>query len=261
MKRFLSPIVSVSLMLFFLLPPAELLADPITADELASRVYNRDVGDDMQMQGTMTLISKSGKKRVRELSSMRLDSTDERDVIIRFRSPADIAGTGFLVQENTKTETTQQHLYLPSLQRTRRIVSSQMSRSFVNSDFSYEDMQRHPLSEWTYQLGEEQTLLGRPCYQLISTAKPTTKTQYSRLVSFVDKEYFLPLQSLLYDSKGNLLKQYTVHDFKLISGIATEISVTMENVQEQHTTEMKTIGIIYNKGLAKNLFITAALEK
>jgi hypothetical protein len=261
MKNVFPGVVSVACFLFLMMLQTPIFAESITADDLASKVYNRDVGQDMQQQGTMTLISESGQKRVRELESMRLDSTDSRDVIIRFKSPADIAGTGFLVQENTKTEKTQQHLYLPSIQRTRRIVSSQMSRSFVNSDFSYEDMQRHPLSEWSYQLGEEKTLLGRPCYQLISTAKESTETQYSRFVSFIDKEYFLPLETLFYDKKGTLLKQYTVHDFKLISGIATEISVTMETVPEHHTTEMKTLGILYNKGLKQNLFTTAALEK
>src|SRR6056297_216823 len=68
-----------------------------TARELAEQVYHRDVGDDMQLQGTMTLISKKGHERVRQYYTLRLDQGDLRRVLIRFTAPADIAGTGFLV--------------------------------------------------------------------------------------------------------------------------------------------------------------------
>ncbi|OQY18444.1 MAG: hypothetical protein B6I36_06995, partial [Desulfobacteraceae bacterium 4572_35.1] len=127
----------------------------LSADDVAYRVYHRDVGRDMQMTGTMELISSRGQKRRREYKSLRLDDGNWRKVLIRFTAPADIAGTGFLVLENIETGTTEQHLYLPALKRTRRIVTSQQGRKFVNSDFTYENMHRQPLENWSYKLDKK----------------------------------------------------------------------------------------------------------
>ncbi len=233
----------------------------LTADEVASKVFHRDVGEDMQLQGTMELISKNGHVRTRQFISLRKDDEESRKVLIRFLSPADIKDTGFLVLENTITNKTQQHLYLPALQRTRRIVSSQMSRSFVNSDYSYEDMQRHPLSEWTYQLEKEVTLDGKKCYLLHSNAKSDTTTQYNKIISWVDKKNFMPLKSEMYDNNNKLIKTYEVVKSDSIQGIPTELIVVMENHTDQHKTRLTTLKIAYNNNLPDRFFTTRALEK
>ena len=233
----------------------------LTADDVAAKVFHRNVGEDMQLQGTMELISKNGHIRTREFISLRKDGNKSRKVLIRFLSPADIKDTGFLVLENTANNKTQQHLYLPALQRTRRIVSSQMSRSFVNSDYSYEDMQRHPLSEWNYQLDKETTLNGQKCYLLISNAKTGTNTQYSKIISWVDKNTYIPLKSEMYDKNHKLLKTYNVVKTDVIQGIPTELIVVMENHSDQHKTRLTTLKIAYNNNLADRFFTTRALEK
>ncbi len=253
------------LILFLLLLPLQYLTNPakaaLTADEVADKVFHRDAGDDFQMQGIMELISKTGHTRVREYISLGKDDGQSKKVLIRFTSPADIADTGFLVLEDTKKDITQQHLYLPALQRTRRIVSSQMNRSFVNSDYSYEDMQRHPLKEWTYQLDQNSVLDGHSCYVLISIPKPETETQYTKIVSWIDQNSFVTLKSEMWNKKDQLFKTYTVEKLDTIQGIATELLVIMENHQDDHKTRLTTKRIIYNKGLPDRLFTTRALEK
>ncbi|MFH1936650.1 MAG: outer membrane lipoprotein-sorting protein, partial [Bacteroidota bacterium] len=64
---------------------------------------------------------------------------------------ADINGTGFLIIEKAGYES-DQFLYLPALRRSRRIVSSQKSHQFVNSDFTYEDIERHPVENYIYDI-------------------------------------------------------------------------------------------------------------
>ena len=243
----------------FYFPPAAF--SELTADEVAYQVFHRDIGQDMQLQGEMELISSNGHIRSRKYISLRKDSKDSRKVMIRFLSPADIKNTGFLVLEDTNSSTTQQHLYLPALQRTRRIVSSQMSRSFVNSDYSYEDMQRHPLLEWTYKLEQKTILKGHHCYLLISIPKSKTKTQYSKITSWIDMQTYMPLKTEMVDKKGQLIKTYSVEKFETIQGIATETLVTMTSHQDQHKTRLATIKIVYNKNLSDQYFTTRALEK
>lgn len=236
-------------------------ASDISADDVAYRVYHRDVGKDMQMTGTMELISSSGQKRVREYLSMRLDTPDERKVLIRFTSPADIAGTAFLVREDLATDTTEQHLYLPALKRTRRIVASQQGRSFVNTDFTFEDMRRQPLAEWNYRLDEPTEYQGRPSHTLISTPKSGTDSQYSRIVSLIDKQTFMPLKIDFFDDRERHSKTYRVTAVALIDGIATEMEVIMEDLRSKHSTRLVTHQIRYNSGLQEHLFTTRALEQ
>jgi hypothetical protein len=249
------------LMLLLLFIASGASAAQLPPDEVARQVYHRDVGCDMQMTGTMELISAGGQKRVREYMTLRLDSADERKVMIRFTAPADIAGTGFLVLEATDTGDTEQHLYLPALKRTRRIVAGQKGRSFVNSDFTYEDMQRQPLKNWVYQLGADEEYLGRPCYVLISEPKPATDSHYSRIISLVDAATFMPLKIDFYDGKKRHSKTYRVEKVAMVDGIATEMEVNMEDLLSTHTTRLFTRQIRYNNGLTDALFTTRALEQ
>ncbi len=232
----------------------------LTPEEVARNVYDRDMGQDMQMSGEMELISKNGHIRRRELITYRKDTPDERQVLIRFTAPADIDGTAFLVIEDTRDNTTRQQLYLPALKRTRRIVAAQQGRSFVNSDFTYEDMQRHPVEEWTYSLEEPQSVLGRRCYVLHSTPRAETDTMYQKVVSWIDMDTFTPLKIKFWDLKGEQFKTYTVQKFEIIDGIATELETLMENHRDQHKTRLSTASIEYNSGLPDYMFTKRALE-
>jgi len=236
-------------------------ADRPTPEQIARSTYDRNVGDDMQLHGKMELISKSGHVREREFISLRKDNDTERKQLIRFISPADIDGTAFLTLETENSSNTEQHLYLPALKRTRRIVASQQGRSFVNTDFTYEDMQRHPVEDWTYQLEGEETIGGHPSYILISTPKPDTETQYSKMVTWIEKKNFIPLKTIFWNKKGQKAKIYTVDEFKIIDGIATEMDVLMEDLLAGHKTRIKTLEIKYNSGLKDSLFTTRALEQ
>jgi len=253
--------LTIVLTSLLLLASTSFAAEQLTPEQIAQRTYDRYIGDDMQMRGTMELISKNGHIRNRDYISLRKDSDAKRKQLIRFKSPADIDGTAFLTLETDHNSNTEQHLYLPALKRTRRIVASQMGRSFVNSDFTYEDMQRHPVESWNYQLDGEETISGHACYILVSTPKPDTDTQYSKLVSWIEKKDFIPLKTNFYDNKGRQAKDYSVVSFEMIDKIATETEVLMEDLPSGHKTRLKTLQIRYNSGLKDSLFTTRSLEK
>ena len=215
----------------------------------------------MQMRGTMELTSKKGHVRTREYTYLRKDTKEERKQLIRFTAPADIDGTAFLTIEKDFSSNTEQHLYLPALKRTRRIVASQKGRSFVNSDFTYEDMQRYSVEAWSYQLDGEETVSGYACYILTSIPKPDTDTQYSKLISWIEKNNFIPLKTFFFENKGQHTKSYSVNDFEVIDEIATETDVLMEDLLSGHKTRLKTLRIKYNSGLKDSLFTTRALER
>ena len=209
---------------------------------------------------TMKLISEDGYERVRQLTMISQDKGELRNSFIRFTSPADIAGTGFLSLE-TENGGTDQFLYLPALKRTRRIVSSQKGRSFVNTDFTYEDMERQPVEDFTYKIVGQESIANLECRILESTPLPETESEYSRVKSWIPKDIFLPVRAEYFNKKGQHVKTYTVQALENIQGIWTPTKVKMHDLQDDHTTIMHTTQIEYNTDVQDSLFTTRYLER
>jgi len=234
-------------------------AEDLTGRDIAQRVYDRDVGRDSLAEAEMILVSSGGHERARRLRAYTKTDGPVRKVLIRFLSPADIEGTGFLAIEKEGGET-EQFLFLPDLKRARRIVASQKSRSFVNSDFTYEDMERRPVDDAEHRLAGEETIANLPCWILESRPLEKAESQYGLLRTWVAKDLDVPLRTHYFDKKGRHFKTYEVRGLKQIEGLWTEMDVLMHNLEDDHRTILKTISIDYNTGLEDTAFTVRALE-
>ena len=232
---------------------------PMTGDELAFSVFNRENGEDAKANMQMILMSKSGKKRTRKFTTYQKDYGSLTKQLIRFTEPADIKGTGFLLIEKQGGKT-EQFLYLPALRRSRRIVSSQKSHRFVNSDFSFEDMERRQVETFEHAITGEEKISDIECFILESIPKKGTKSQYFRIKSWVAKKIYVPLKVDYFDKKGQLLKKYQVLKLKKIQNIWTETMVTMEDMKRRHKTVLKLHSISYNIGIEDSTFTRKRLE-
>ena len=225
----------------------------LTGEKLAQLVYDRENGDDSTVHTIMKLINKRGHERIRDFTSYSKDYGPLIKQLIRFTSPADIEGTGFLSIEKSEGET-DQFLYLPALRRTRRIVSSQKSNRFVNSDFTYEDMERRPVEDSEHKIVSEDKIGNIDCYVLESRPKEECDSQYSLLKSFIAKNIYIALSTEYYDKKGKLIKKYRTIKLEKIQNIWTETEVLMEDLKKKHKTILKINNIVYNTNLDDNIF-------
>ena len=239
--------------------PSALKDSSLSGTALAQRVYDRENGDDSSARVTMELISKGGQKRVRELITYRKDYGRLRKQLTRFTSPSDIEGTGFLSIEK-KGGGTEQFLYLPALRRTRRIVSSQKDHRFVNTDFTYEDMERRAVEDSDHQIIGEERIGSTDCWVLESRPKKEVDSQYSLIKSRIAKKVYVPLLVEYFDKKGNLIKKYQVNKLENIQNIWTETEVVMKDLVKKHQTILKTKNIVYNKNLGDQIFARQNLE-
>lgn len=234
-------------------------ADEMTGKTLAKKVFDRDRGENSISTSQMVLVNKNGNKRIRLFSNQRIMEGGLEKQIIRFTSPADIDGTGFLIIENPGWKT-EQFLYLPALRRTRRIVSSQKSHRFVNSDFTYEDMERHSVDDYTYKITGSKKIGNMDCYILETRPKNGIKSQYSLTQSLITKESFVPVFVKYFDKKGIHIKTYKVLKLDQVQGIMTESTVSMEDLEKGHKTYMKLETITYNTDIDKDLISRKGLE-
>ncbi|MDY0360354.1 MAG: outer membrane lipoprotein-sorting protein [Desulforegulaceae bacterium] len=226
-------------------------AQELNAEKIAYNSFHRDRGDNSVSSSQMVLIDENGKKRSRNFTLKRYVENKLEHQLIRFLTPADIEGTGFLAIEKEGYET-DQFLYLPALRRTRRIVSSQKDQRFVNSDFTYEDMERHPLKNYEYKIQGDAKVNNIDCYILVSNPKKSTKSQYGKTISLIHKESFTPILIKFFDKKDHHIKTYKVLKFNKIQGIWTELTVLMEDITKNHKTYINTEKVIYNTNLQKN---------
>jgi hypothetical protein len=256
LRRLLSSCAATALLLA--LCAAQTHAQP-QGRELAQAVYDRYVGDDSVCSQVMSLIPESGQSRERKLEISAIDRGGLRKSLLRFAAPADIAGTGFLAMEDGKGGT-EQFLYLPALKRSRRIVAGQKGRSFVNTDFTYEDMERRPVDDSEHAVTAEEDVDGLPCWILESRPKPGTESQYSSVRAWVAKDMNLAVRVDFFIGGPEPVKRLTVNQLENVQEIWTATEVTMQDLQSGHRTVLKMTKIAYNTGLQEAGFTQQSLE-
>ena len=156
-----------------------------------------------QVKNVMTLINKKGNKRVREITRFTIDDGTNSSLLIRFTQPADIKGTGLLDIENTDRDN-DRWLFLPALNQSRRISSSNISDSFMSTDFTYEDIGEEELEEYTYKLVKTDKYNNQDCFVIEAFAKNDKRKKesgYTKRLLYVSKEHYLIVYAKYFDKK------------------------------------------------------------
>lgn len=236
-------------------------AEPVDARTIIQRVYDRDDGKDSYSKVDMLITDRSGMTTARSTISAVKDFGTLSKSYIRFTSPASIDGTSFLSWQ-VEGKDDEQFLYLPELGRERRIASSQRDGDFVNTDFTYEDMQKRIVDKDTHKILREEKVGAYDCWVIESVPIDPKSSQYKRWVSWVPKGIYLPLRVEYYT---RILRQptkiLTLRRLEKISGIWTAKEAEMKNYERNTMTVLRTIEIKYNKGLPDRMFTRAYLKQ
>jgi Outer membrane lipoprotein-sorting protein len=239
--------------------PVSSSADP-GGQALAEKVYDRPNGRDLTTLGWMVLIEKGHAPRERVLVTYRLEKT-RRDTayLVRFLDPEDISGTGLLVVDEDSGEANQ-WLYLPALDRVRRISSGRKGGRFVGSDFYYEDLEeRHP-EEDVHRIVGEESVSGVVCRILESTPVNEDNSVYSKRVSWIDPQTLLPMRVDYYEKNANTpSKRFHLIKKARVQGYWTIMRSGMTDLKSGHETQMIADTVIYDRRLPESLFSTRAL--
>ena len=137
----------------------------------------------------------------------RLDGLSR--VMLRLREPPDLRGAGLLLIE--KKPRTDMFVYLPDLQKVRRVTTRMLSGSLFGSDFTYEDFQRlqgMELEGRSERLPDE-TLDGVSVHVIAHHPAPDTGSGYERVVTYVAHDTCLPLKSEMWERGERLRKVLT----------------------------------------------------
>ena len=260
--------LAVALALILASLPSAAQAAELSALEIMQRVDSRDDGDNRTARITMTLTDRRGTVRERSLETFMKDQGPDTLNLMFFRTPANVRDTGFLTHDYREPERDDdQWLYLPELRKTKRIASGDKSQSFMGTDFSYADMTRRVVEEWTYKLLGEREVRGEMAWVIEATPVSETIEQrygYARSALLVRQDLDMVVRAVHWLADDNRLKYLDIKTLERIDGIwtATELEMrTVEGQETTHRTVMRFEDVRYGQDLSEDLFSLRRLEK
>lgn len=231
-------------------------------ERLAKQVYHRADGNDMSSVGKMVLKVQDQQPRVRELYSYRLESKGGAiHSLIRFTAPADIRGTGLLTVDQPDGSS-DQWVYLPALDRSRRISANRKGGRFVGSDIYYEDLRDRKVSMDRHRLLRQEKISGMPTQVLESTPVKPDNSTYGKRISWIHTPSLLPIRIDFY-ARGRdkrPVKRMEVHRIEKIQGYWTIMDSLFTDLSSGHQTRMIMEKVVYDRDLPASLFTNQALE-
>jgi len=152
------------------------------------------------------------------------------------------------------------YLFLPDLKRSRRISGNLRGNSFMGTDFSFADLDRHDLRDSDSQLGGDENVAKWPCF-VVHVQPKRDDAQYSRLEMWVRKDNYLPLRIKMFDKARVLVKTLEVVEVRRVAGRWFISKSTMHDLQHEHTTELMLDEIDPVGSVSDDEFTVRALEK
>ena len=250
-------------LIFTLLLIYPLIVISQTAEEKGYKIVSKAIDADRGFGSSsvdlkMVLKNKNGQLSERTLSNktLELDEDGDKSMIV-FTSPKDIKGTSTLTFTH-KVGADDQWLFLPSIQRTKRISSSNKSGPFVGSEFAYEDLSSIELEKNTYKFIKQD---GDFLYIEQDPVDP--KSGYKKRVAVYNKAKGYRLETIeFFDRKGALLKTLKYLDYKIYKNKFWRASkFEMVNHQSKKETQLFFQNYNFEVNLKESDFTEIALRR
>lgn len=193
--------------------------------------------------GELVVISKDGKERRKSWRSYREGYAGDAKQLIRFTSPPEVRGVGYLSLPRPG-KTPDQWLYLPSMKRERRIASQDRESSFVGTDFNYEDMEEFDHARYEVDLLPDQVVDGQVCWMI--EVRPKEKSLYDRRVLALRKDILLLTRAEYFRSgEREAAKRFVLSDIAQVDGrwVARKMEMTDMRKGSRTIVTLKEIGI------------------
>jgi len=259
-----SPIFVVPLVAALLLGPTGAVHAAKTAEEIEACV-KANLPPDTSVQ-TVTLRTRS---RLDEITNaevkiyfQRLEG-DHANVMLRFEQPLDRRGSALLLLQ--KEESTEMFMYLPELDRTRRVTGRMLEGSMFGTDFTYEQFQRlQGLAEdvEVTRLPDAE-LGGKTVYVLQHVPNEVEGTKRERVVSYIDVDRCVQLRTEFFESEGapSKILEVDLDKIEQDSGLWIPRKMTMRDVDDGTETDLEIEKIEIGTKIPKKVFNQASLSR
>ncbi len=149
-------------------------------------------------------------------------------------------------------------IFLPATGRVRTVVPVRPEDKLLRTDFTRADLGLVPDAPYTHSVLGRERVGHEPAYKL--EAQAVDSTWFSRVVTWVSAETWLPLRRQYYDRAGRLWK-LARYQAVLIDGRPTITSIVMDDLQTRTSSELLVRSVRYDTSPNAELFRETALAE
>jgi hypothetical protein len=160
-----------------------------------------------------------------------------------------------------------QWLYMPASGILNQISGSSRRGSFMGSDFSFEDLTVGQVEDGEHTLLPESKVsvagVSIAVYVVQSIPKAELKSAYTKILTYIEKDRFMPRKVEFFDKKGKHVKTMKILEVKDQGGVLVPMRTTMENLKRGTRTEVRVESVEVNlpsERLPDTLFTPESLQ-
>ncbi len=240
----------------------------MTGEEIIKLAHDAQTMSGTEYIGTLAIYDKKGNHRTRKIAAASRDYPDVNvsKRIIRFLEPADVKGTGMLIFDHDDKDD-DMWIFMPSLRKTRRIVSSDKGGSFMGSEFSNADLAAETMTDFNYKLIGEEDYSGELCW--VVEVKPLDEDiaedyGFYRKQVWIGQADHINRRVLFHDYDDELVKEQINSDIRLIDAENKKFQaceMQMVNFQNGRKSTMTMSDVVFNPNVKDEYFTIRYLEK
>lgn len=247
----------------FLLPLLPVSAQLPDAGGIMLNSRDRAITGSLSAKVSLTITEKNGSIRNRMISMVTKsypDGTEKR--FIKFIEPADVKGTAMLIIDNLNSAD-EMWIYLPALNKTRRIISTERGKNFMSSEFANADMSSPSPSDFSNRhmqnSGENNTWIIESIP--VNDAR-ADEYGFSRKISYLGKDDLVVKKIEFYNFENKLFKILEIKSVQP-SGEGKYIVKEMaaKNLINGRSSEIRMDNIVSNAKIDDTYFSLQNLER
>lgn len=183
-------------------------------------------------------------------------------VLMTITGSRDLERTSYLyVHRSDRAD--DQFVYSPARKRAAR--ANLRGQTVAGTDFSFDDFLTtlDDLENATYRRLPDEAIDGVSCYVVEATMLPASKSRYSKSLTVIEKEHYVPLRTRYWDEVGVEVKKLTSPraSLKAYDGVWVPTESTMTDLLEDTQSVVHIETVDPNPTLGENDFAPSALER
>jgi len=229
------------------------------ARQVVEESQKRHRSNSQRYEGVLQVFNPNGKNSEKRWQFSRVGNYGESKALLRFIAPPEVKGVALLIVNHTD-RASDQWMWLPELQRDRRVALQDRSTRFFGTDFSYEDLEERDVEQSDFKMLGEETLEGQACWKIESTPRKTRASQYGKVVMWIRKDIYFPVRYEMY-VKDQMVRRLHYRKIEKTQGVWSALELDMEDLRRKGRTVLKTEKLQYNVPVKDEMFTLQALRR
>jgi hypothetical protein len=187
------------LLLLACMLPAVAGAADAAADKLLE-CMRANIPDVLRVQEfELNAVDRTGGERLLRGRVYAMRENELMRAMIKIKAPPDLNNAAYLVREGKERD--DMFVFLPALNRVRRIMGGSADSPLFGTDLSYNDVKQvqNSFSGGSVRLEQPEAIEGRPVQVLALTPRAGTDTHYTLIRGWIDQKACVPLKIDFYE--------------------------------------------------------------